>query len=229
MKSPEQVDTKDFLKEDMSLSYLDEGDFVSVEEFKLKKEKEGDESKFVLKEYDLEEIEDLFEDRGLSLEEKAKILKRRQEFTQKFYDGLPSIVVKSQFILGGGSNNQATIFEIQDKISDYYTIDESDKIVQELNIQQKESLMKELDYFITRTGDFLHQRNDTFPGGYEEYYSCFPDIHSDNLVITSDGHLKMIDTNMYKNLWEEDATLDEAEKNLNAFKLFRGIISRSIA
>ena len=228
MESPEQIGGKDFIKDNISLSNLSKGDFVSVEEFKVNKEKQSDEKRSVIKEYDLSSIDDLFRDKNLSLEEKAHILKRRQEFTQKFYSDLPSVVVKSQFILGRGSNNQSTIFEVQDKVNDYYTTDEDGKIVRELNIQQKENLVRELEYFITRTYDFLNQKDEAFPESYDEYHSFFPDVHVNNLVVTSECHLRIIYTNMYKHLWEEDSTYEDCERRLNELKQIKERIGVSL-
>ena len=61
MESPEQIGGKDFIKDNISLSNLSKGDFVSVEEFKVNKEKQSDEKRSVIKEYDLSSIDDLLE------------------------------------------------------------------------------------------------------------------------------------------------------------------------
>ncbi len=214
---------KPFLSDNIHLANFAEGkgDFVTVKELKNKiaDPSLGGEGKFVLKEYNKDPVSDLFAQKNLTLEKMASLLKRRQEFTRAYYKELPELVVESQFLIAEGENGQPTIYEFQEKLNNFHETSSEgiDNIVKSLDHEQKEVLIKELRYFVERTNDFIEQKN--LPEGFEEYESFFPDLGEQNLVVTADGHLRVIDTNMYHNLWEQDGTFESSEQLLFGLRM----------
>lgn len=218
------TEKRPFLKDGTSLTEIAKGGSVTVYDI-------GGDSKNVLKEYSQsqENIEWLFgKEQNLSAKEQSRILKKRQDFAQKYYDGLPDFVLKSQFFVANGSEGKPTVYEIQPKIEDYKpaTLDSVDNIIEGLTAEQRESLTNELAFFIKRTKDFISGRN--FPEGYEEFLSHIPDFQDGNVVITSDGKLRMMDTNTYIDINSREDQKDLFLSDIECFKTILSKIKKSI-
>jgi len=225
-----------FLGEGVLLSKIAKGGSVIVYDIDSKTPDlnvggERHEGKNVLKEYSQSQknIEWLFgPEQNPSAEEQSKILQKRQEFAQKYYDGLPDFVLKSQFLVEDGSEGKPTVYEIQPKIENYKpaTLDNVENIIKGLTAEQRASLAKELTYFIKRSKDFITGRN--FPEGYEEFSDHIPDFQDGNVVVTSDGKLKMMDTNTYIDLNSREDQKDLFLSDIECFKTMLSKIKKSI-
>jgi hypothetical protein len=182
--------------------------------------------KMVLKEYfrSQEKIDFLFgQGKKPTAEEQAKILERRQEFAQKYYDGLPELVLRSQFFVAESSNGGPTVYEMQPKIENYKpaTLANVENIIEGLSQEQRTNLSKDFAYFIKRTKDILNGRN--FPEGYDDFLSRIPDFQDGNVVVTSDGKLRMMDTNTYIDINSRE---DQKDLFLSDIECFRIMLSK---
>ena len=204
-------------------SQLDEGSFVEV--FDIHKNDNPSvlgEKKFIIKKYKKENLKELSEG-DMSTEETLNLLRRRYFFTKEFYKELPDLVLRSRFFIGKDEDGSETIFDVQQKIENYKGIDSvldqgfnpkgnEVEVFSRLFKEQLQTLRSELIIFINRTKDFL--TGNSFPEGYSDFSSRAFDFNSGNVVITSEGHLSIIDTNIYKNLWEEESTFEQFEHSL---------------
>ena len=229
--SPEK---RPFLGESVSLSEIAKGGSVTVYDIHNEKsDADGGENKDkkVLKEYSQsqENVDWLFgSGQNPSAEDQSKILQRRQEFAQKYYDGLPEFVLKSQFLVADGTEGKPTVYEIQKKIEDYkpVTLANVENIIEGLTSEQRERLANELTYFIKRSKDFITGRN--FPEGYEEFLTRIPDFQDGNVVVTSDGKLRMMDTNTYIDINSREDQKDLFLSDIECFKTMLRKIKKSV-
>lgn len=196
-----------FLNKNIRHNYLDQGKFVMVNSIKTPKElKEKVPKDYVLKTYTAtaDEEELLFgkQAESLDIEEKARILKKRQqEYKKLFNKELPNLVIKSQFVVSGQNKDEARIYEIQPRIDRLISVDEHLDINQFKNFSQeiKQNLKLEILKFIKCARRIA-----------ESSKMLIDFLGKPNLLITEKGELRLIDTN-YIPLAEND----EAQKIFN--------------
>ncbi len=121
----------------------------------------------------------------------AKSLRNRQEtFHDLYRQDLPDLIVKSNFIIGRNANGEETIFELQPKVEAW-----KDAVYafgvranwEELKPEAQARALQELVNFTRRTRALIED-----PDKPE-----IPDLFgSDNLVLTPEGNLRMVDTNI---------------------------------
>ena len=121
-----------------------------------------------------------------------------------------------------------TVYEIQSKMEDYKpaTLANVENIIESLTTEQRASLANELASFIKRSKDFISGRN--FPEGYEEFLSHIPDFQDGNVVVTSGGRLRMMDTNTYIDLNSRENQKDLFLSDIECFETMLRKIKKSI-
>lgn len=224
---------KQFLRKGLSLADIaKEGSFVTVRELEKYPElsdikSEGQSQKFVIKDYSEADLSQLFDGRNFSHVQQASILRARQEFTKNLYDQLPNLVVESKFFVAEGSYGEPTVYELQPLISNHkntsleFNQDKKSLKKELLGSFSKEQLIileTELTYFIIKTREFL-KGNWPKLQDPQKLSGFFLDIAAGNLVITPDGHLKVIDTNKFHDLSFEDNTRDAYEYSVGDLEI----------
>lgn len=181
-----------FLNKNIKRNYLDQGKFVMVNSIKTPEElKEKVPKDYVLKTYTAtaDEEELLFDKQAesLNIEEKAVILKQRQQEYQKLFSKeLPNLVLKSQFIVFGQNKEDARIYEIQPRIDAHIPVNEHLDINQFKDFSQeiKQNLKLEILKFIKCARRVA-----------ESSKMLIDFLGKPNLLITDKGELRLIDTN----------------------------------
>lgn len=192
MRKPE------FLREDISLSGDMHGHFTEVRNLEGLPEsvKEQVPDGFVIKKYKLDKERTNQQLFGINYEEslieRARILKRRQEFVRDFFkEDLPNLVLQSQFIVGSGDYSEF-IYEIQSKLEDAIAI--NIETIREHFLGKPEIIQKikeQLRKFHKR-GRLLKIQQE-----FSEFKGLGVDLgpKGENVVLTKDGDLRIIDTN----------------------------------
>lgn len=121
------------------------------------------------------------------------ILKRRQaELVGHLETALPDAVLKSEFFLAPDANGQFSIYELQEKIPshlDIATLNQQD--LSSLSVEQRTRTRTQLEALLPRI-EALINKDDVSP-----FYQRFlPDLSYGNVAVTSQGDLKMYDTNI---------------------------------
>lgn len=140
----------------------------------------------------------------LSLLEKARILKERQAAVADFFkEDLPDLVVRSDFFVGRGADNQPHMYELQPNIAKTIDVLGSSKIVQQFLDQARpevrQHFLDQLERFVARGRVLLSQHDNP------TLKNRTIDLHGENnLVGTPTGDVRLVDTNY---LFELDSEL----------------------
>lgn len=154
------------------------------------------------------------------LSQQMEILKRRAEFLKAFYKkDFPNLLIEQRFMLEEDENGNSQIVELREKVENYSPVIDcppSGDFFRKGEFEaatlrnfvtsgkytdsQLRSIATTIRKFTQRSRDLLKTIKDPsavdFPDGFEDFRGILPDINGyHNLVITSEGDLKMIDTN----------------------------------
>ena len=182
----------EFLDPEIKAQYLDKGSTVEVQELENLPAEVRDRipEGYVIKEYFTKHDngESKLLDSPLAI---AKTLRQRQDGFQEYYgQELPDLVVKSNFVIGRNRDGEETIFEIQPKVNMWRDAVYAFGVRagwEELKPEAQARAIQELEAFTRRTRALVDD-----PAKPE-----LPDIFGAyNLLLTAEGKLRMIDTNI---------------------------------
>jgi hypothetical protein len=130
--------------------------------------------------------------RRLSPLDRLTILRRRQdELASYLKDALPDAVVKSEFFLAPDDQGRYSVYEIQERIVNAKEMRSFDQeTADRIPITKKHELQAEFARLAEKI-DYL--KHDTAHPFYKRFY---PDLSIRNILVTADGHLKIVDTNI---------------------------------
>lgn len=130
-----------------------------------------------------------------NLQTVAKILKERQKQAKKYFsDVLPQFVEVSHFVIGEDENSRPKIYEIQKRVEGKLLGEFWSEIIYELSYSQLDNLEKEVISLLDKIAVM-----DEDP----HYSSSLLDLSSDNIMVSKDGHLILLDTNVEVGLGDD--------------------------
>lgn len=218
-----------FLKPEVKSKPLSAGRFTVVETIENLPEsvREKVPNGYVVKGYKPDELRGLFSDIYISdLDICAKRLKEREQFVRDYFAGtgplqswnawelknvprLPKLVVPSNFLVAkNNETGEKQIFQIQEKIIHllrplgFVATPEREKELDALDFKAKVRAIGETLAFIGRAKKFPLQNVD--------YHNRILDLNPDNLLLTEEGRLRLIDTNRLR---LRDSVFDHENEN----------------
>ncbi len=121
------------------------------------------------------------------------ILKRRQAELMSYLEAaLPGAVLKSEFFLAPDASGQFNIYELQEKIPSHLDIAQlSQRDLSSLSVEQRTRARVQLETFLPKLEALIKKEDVSL------FYQRFlPDLHYQNIAVTTQGDLKMYDTNL---------------------------------
>lgn len=118
----------------------------------------------------------------------AKFLKQTHQKIQKFFSGFPDLVVPTNFVVGG--KKKMEVLEVMPRI-DGIRLNQGIADLQFLPKESRECLKDDIGLVCYIWESAIKKSN-----------AWVPDINRKNFIVTPDGHLHLIDTNVYYN-WKE--------------------------
>lgn len=128
----------------------------------------------------------------LTIIDQVVLLKERQKQLDRYLaDVLPNAVVKSEFLVAQDDQQEFSLYEIQEKISDYVDLETiGDAHIKQFSQEAKQRLRTQLEGLIEKPQALARDKN-------HPYYKYFlPDLNQTNIAITSQGGIKLFDTNV---------------------------------
>ncbi len=121
------------------------------------------------------------------------ILKRRQAELMSYLEAtLPGAVLKSEFFLAPDVNGQFNIYELQEKIPSHLDIAKlNQQDLSGLSAEQKTSARTQLEALLPKIEGLI--KKDRLPAFYQQF---LPDLNYGNVAVTTQGDLKLYDTNI---------------------------------
>lgn len=121
------------------------------------------------------------------------ILKRRQaELMSYLGDALPGAVLKSEFFLAPDASGQFNIYELQEKIPSHLDVAKlNQQDMSSLSAEQKTNARAQLEALLPKIEALI--KKDNLPAFYQQF---LPDLNYGNVAVTTQGDLKLYDTNI---------------------------------
>lgn len=160
-----------------------------------------------------------------TLIDKATILKKRQDELCRYFEekGAEHVIVNSHFFIARDEDSEFYLYEIQEKIPDYVSLENHDSIdLETFDSATRQHFLSEVEKLEQILSALLSETNDP------TFKTFVPDFHPQNIAITNEGEIRIFDTNYWGFQWSSFVPA-KVEKSVQILRKLKERLKQSLA